>query len=844
MVEIGVVKQINIDQEMRAAYLDYAMSVIVARALPDARDGLKPVHRRILYAMYDMGLSPDKPHRKSARIVGEVLGKYHPHGDAAVYESMVRMAQDFSMRYVLIDGQGNFGSIDGDSAAAMRYTEARMSALGMDLLADINKNTVDFIDNFDGSLQEPSVLPCSLPNLLVNGSSGIAVGMSTSIPPHNLGEVCDALIFMLQNWSKLDEIGIPDLMQFVKGPDFPTGGIVYHNAGNGSNGDTNGEDAEDSLLSAYAVGRGKVTVRAKVHLEELERGRSRIIVSELPYQVNKTSLIERIADLARDGHIEGLSDLRDESDRQGLRIVIELSRTAEPTEVLAELFRQTPLQITFSLIMLALVDGEPRLLSLKQALKVYLDHRLEVIRRRSEYDLARAKERAHILEGLLTALDNLDAVIALIRRSRTVETARASLQKEYKLSEIQAQAILDMPLRRLAALERKKIQDEYKELRQTISYLEKLLKNPKLMREVLAGELTEIKTRYADPRRTVIVGSAAADVKAGDLLLPNENTWVVLLANGQLYRTYENEPPRITADVKTPPRALLASNTADILYLFTARGEAATIPVHQLPQARELGEGTPFTDLCALDKNAEIVAALSLPSGPGLEEGLLFLAATDGDVKRIRMEDLPGMTAKPFRVMQFNEDARLGWVFYTTDTDEIILVTAQAQAIRFKASDVRPTGLPAGGMRGVKLMGQRDRVVGAGVAAEKQLVWVITNTGVAKSSSVSEYPTQGRAGGGVVTMKLPEDAVGLAAALIGRADDNIVVVTTKGKSKYMRISLAPKAGRSTKGDYVISLRSGESVSGVVAYQTRPGKPSEQPPAEPETAKKPRAKKGA
>jgi len=809
-MDIGAIRPVKIDEEMREAYLDYAMSVIVSRALPDARDGLKPVHRRILYAMHDMGLRPDTPFKKSARIVGEVLGKYHPHGDLAVYEAMVRMAQDFSMRYQLVDGQGNFGSIDGDGAAAMRYTEARMATMGNDMLIDISKDTVDFTPNFDGSLNEPLVLPSSLPNLLVNGTSGIAVGMSTSIPPHNLVEVCDACTFMLHHWDKLDDIGIPELMQFIKGPDFPTGGIVYHATNNGTE--------EDALQAAYAVGRGKITVRAKVHLEQMDRGRSRIIVSEIPYQVNKVGLIERIADMARAGRIEGLSDLRDESDRQGLRLVIELMRTADPGQVLADLFKYTPLQTTFSIIMLALVDGEPRTLSLKQALKVYLGHRLEIVRRRSEYDLARARERAHILEGLLVALDNLDEVIATIRRSRTVETARANLRKRFKLSEIQAQAILDMQLRRLAALERKKIEDEHKEKIKLIKELEKLLASPKLMRETIIAELTELKERYGEPRRTVIMGSPASDVSTGDLMLPDENTWVSVTTDGLLSRSYEDEPQRITTSTKAAPCAMLESNTAHTLYLFTASGQAATIPVHQLPQAEDLSNGTAFSSLVALGAKDRIVSALSLP--PTLEDGFLFLVATNGDVKRIRVEDLPGVSANAFKVFNVGKGARLGWVFHVQDEDQIILLTVQGQGIRFVVNKVRPTGLPSGGMRGIKLLGQKDAVIGAGMADDKQYVWTITDNGVAKYTPVSDYPTQGRAGSGVIAMKLPSDAQGLAAGLVGRKDDNIVVVTSKNKAKYMRISLAPLGGRNTKGDYVISLRNGEAVQGVVAYTPR------------------------
>ncbi len=809
---VGSIRQVNIGQEMRDAYLDYAMSVIVARALPDARDGLKPVHRRILYAMYDMGIRADSPYKKSARIVGEVLGKYHPHGDAAVYEAMVRLAQDFSMRYALIDGQGNFGSIDGDGPAAMRYTEARMNDIGEELLVDIDKDTVDFTDNFDGSLTEPTLLPSSIPNLLVNGASGIAVGMSTNIPPHNLIEVCDALIFMLQQWEKLDDVSIEDLMRFIKGPDFPTGGVVYRHI-------DGLETNEDTLVSAYATGRGKITVRAKVHIEDMGRGKSRIIVSELPFQTNKSSLVERIADLVRDGKLEGIADLRDESDRQGLRLVIELQRGAEAPSVLGKLFQLTPLQETFSIIMLALVDNEPRLLSLKQALRVYLDHRLEVVRRRSEFDLLRAKERAHILEGLLKALDQLDEVIAIIRKSRTVDTARDNLRKALTISEKQAQAILEMQLRRLAALERKKIEDEYKEKIQLIKYLEGLLKSPRKMRDVIAEELGVIKTAYGDPRRTIIADGTATSVSADQLLMPADNTWVTLSVSGKLGRSFEDAPPKITTEIKDPPRFILASNTAHILYLFTANGQCATIPVHQIPQVQAPDEGIAFNSLCTLPAQTEVTAVLSLPGSA--EAGFVVFATAGGEVKRLRLEDLPGMTANAFTVMDVEKEDRLGWVLPTSGEDEIILVTAQAQAIRFSEMDVRPTTLPAGGMRGVKLAGQRDRVVGAMVAVANQHVWTITDDGIAKSSPVADYPLQGRAGSGVIAMRLPKGSLEIAAAAIGRLDDNLVVLTDRNKPLYMRLGRAPQVGRGKPGgDIVITLRSKERVTSVVTYQPR------------------------
>ena len=808
-ISAGVIRERDINQELQDAYLDYAMSVIVSRALPDARDGLKPVHRRILYAMYDMGLRPGTPYKKSARIVGEVLGKYHPHGDMAVYEAMVRMAQDFSMRCPLVDGQGNFGSIDGDGAAAMRYTEARMTEIGVELLNDIEKDTIDFDDNFDGSLKEPSVLPASFPNLIVNGASGIAVGMSTSVPPHNLGEVCDALVYMLEHWDTLDEIGVSDLMQFIKGPDFPTGGVLYTRENGGG---------EDQLRAAYATGRGKVRVRAKAHIEDLGRGRSRIIISEIPFQTNKTSLIERVAVLVREGRIEGISDLRDESDRNGLRIVIEVNRTAKAIDVLGDLFRQTPLESTFSIINLALVDGEPRMLGLKQMLRVYLEHRLEVIRRRSEFDLARARERAHILEGLLIALQNLDEVIDIIRRSRTVDTAHANLVKRFKLSDAQTQAILQMQLRRLAALERRKLEDEYKEKIELIKMLTALLQSPQMMRVEVARELREIRAKYADPRRTVIIEGPAGDIQAGDFLGPREDTWVTLTESGLLSRTYEDAAPKITTEAKDPPLAMLGSNTTHTLYLFTPDGLGATVPVKLLQQTEDPEQGLHFSTLTPFEQETPIAAAISIP--PELETGYLISVTEQGEVKRLRLEDLPGLTANAFKFMDVEKGDRLIWLGYVEDDDEIVVVTLKGMAIRFSVNDVRPTGMGAGGMRAVKLQGKGDAVVGAAVVEDRANVWVCTDTGVAKSTPLSEYPTQGRAGQGVITMKLPSDAKGLAAATVGRPDDNIVVVTNKGKPKYMRVGLAPETRRNAKGDYIISLRVKEVVGRVVKLLPR------------------------
>lgn len=803
-MDLGTVQQIDIDREMRAAYLDYAMSVIVSRALPDARDGLKPVHRRILYAMYDMGLRPDTPYRKSARIVGEVLGKYHPHGDMAVYEAMVRMAQDFSMRYPLVDGQGNFGSVDGDAAAAMRYTEARMFPVGLDLLVDIDRQTVDFVDNFDGSLIEPAVLPAHIPNLIVNGSSGIAVGMSTSIPPHNLGEICDALVFMLDRWTSLDDIGLQELMQFVKGPDFPTGGLVFRYA----------EDGEtDNLAQAYGTGRSKLVVQAKAHVEELDRNRNRIIVTELPYQVNKTTLLERIAELVRDRRIEGITDLRDESDRQGLRVVIDLTRTVDPYETLDQLYKLTPMRTTFSIIMLALVDGEPRLLSLKHALRVYLEHRFDVIRRRSEYDLARARERAHVLEGYLTALDHLDEVIDLIRRSRTVETARDNLRRQFRLSEVQAQAILDMPLRRLAALERKKIEDEYKEKRELIDFLERLLRDPMMLRDVITQEMMQIKAKYSDRRRTTIVEGALGSAATVTELLPAERSWVVITEDGLLSRSFDDQQPKVTQqEVKDSPLLMIATAASETLYLFTADGMAASLPVHQLGQVQDFQEGTHFASLTSLTQDQELVAALTLP--PGRRDGYLFLTSIGGMVKRVAMSDLPGISAHAFQVMIMGDDA-LGWASWTWGNDEVILVSSGGLAIRFHEEDVRPMGLRAGGVKGMKLGSASDQVVGMDVVDSRCNLWVITGNGLAKSSSLADYPTQGRYGQGVITYRFKDRNDLLAGAAVGMMKDNLIVVTNKGRPNYMRFELAPRAGRNTSGVSVIALGDDERVVRVV-----------------------------
>jgi DNA gyrase subunit A len=771
----ATLQEVNIVDEMRTAYLDYAMSVIVSRALPDARDGLKPVQRRILYAMREIGVLPTSSHKKSARIVGEVLGKYHPHGDQAVYDAMVRMAQDFSMRTLLVDGQGNFGSIDGDNAAAMRYTEARMAHAGADMMTDIEKDTVEWVDNFDGSLQEPVVLPAGLPNLLVNGCTGIAVGMSTSIPPHNLGEVCDALTFMLQKWEKMDDIGVPDLMQRIKGPDFPTGAMIA----------LSNED-ENELVQAYSTGRGKITVRATAHVEEMARGRSRLVITSIPYATNKTALIERIVALVRDGKLDGPTDVRDESDRHGLRVVIEIKRGIDSAKVLEQLYKFTPLQNTFSIIMLALVGGEPRLLSLKQTLRVYIEHRLEIIQRRSEYDLACAKERAHILEGLLIALDNIDEIIDTIRRSRTTDTARTNLMKRFSLSEAQAEAVLSMQLRRLASLERKKVEDELAEKRQLIEYLEALLVDPAKQRAVIVEELAAIKAAYNSPRLTAIceAGKSADDLTNGSFAPTTDDPiWIAVLPNGKLVckKRGKGKPP-----VKPAPGYLLPAAKNERLYVFTKDGQAATVPVHQLN-----GSLTASVQVSI----AQVVSLVSL-SG----EGHLVLVAEDGKIKRVVTDDLPeGINPKPFCVMNVR-GSKLVWAGYQPDEDqEIMLATAKGKVIRFALSEVRATGLPAGGIQGVKV-GQGDRVVSARilpVATKDLFVWSIDSTGAAKLSPLDQYPVQSRAGQGVIGQRMSK-GVHLVGVAIGARKDLIVV-----DDKVFKLGDAVQKDRATPGEGLV-----------------------------------------
>lgn len=801
------IRPININDEMRESFLSYAMSVITSRALPDVRDGMKPVQRRVLYAMHDMGMRPNSSFKKSARVVGEVLGKYHPHGDQAVYDAMVRMAQDFSLRYPLVDGQGNFGSIDGDSAAAMRYTETRMTPQGYEMMTDLEKDTVDFVTNYDDTLKQPTVLPATIPSLLVNGSVGIAVGMSTSIPPHNLGEVVDGLVYMLENWSKLDDITVGDLMQFIKGPDFPTGAMLFRH-----------HDDTDMLTKAYASGRGRVRVRARATIEQIGRNKSRIIISELPYQVNKTSLLEKIANLHRDGKLDGLTDMRDESDRNGMRILIETTRTVDPEEILRKLYKYTPLESTFSIIMLALVNGEPKVLTLKQALRHYLDHRLEVVRRRTEYDLGKAQARAHIVEGLLTALKKLDDVVDIIRRSRTTETAHENLKKKLKLSDEQATAILNMQLRRLAALERRKLQDEHKELKKTIKGLEDLLASPRLMRVVIKDDLLGIREKYADARRTRIVEKARENVLTSADLVKDAKVWVVATEDGTLARTSDDRLLSIPGRPKEQPRLLLEANTKDILYTIAANGEAVSRYVYDLPKSDEIGTGVHWTDGNDFVPATYLAAAIAVPEDVIADEngGYLMLATVAGEVKRVRVNDLPGVSDQSFTLMRVSDGDMLGWVEWTGGTHEVLLATTDGQLIRFNEDDVRPSGLKAGGVGGIRLKSDEVGVIGMAtvspneVAENDMLVWSIATNGNAKSTPLQEYPSQKRNGQGTVNFKLPRGVDEVVTMIVGNAKTDIYVKSKRNTCKRLKLGKAVSGKRMIRPKSINGLSIGDT----------------------------------
>ena len=811
-MDIGLVKVIDINEEMRGSYLDYAMSVIVARALPDARDGFKPVHRRILYAMHDMGLRANTPYKKSARIVGEVLGKYHPHGDSAVYDAMARMAQDFSMRYLLVDGQGNFGSIDGDSPAAMRYTEARLSPFSEEMLLDLEKETVDFTDNFDATLKEPSVLPAKLPNLLLNGTSGIAVGMATNIPPHNLAEICEAIAYLIDHYENTDDVAMEELLQFVKGPDFPTAGIIM---------------GMEGIRAAYATGKGRIVVRAKTHIEEMRGGRYRIRVSEIPYQVNKSVLLEKIATLVRSDRIDGISDLRDESDRQGLSIIIELKRGAQPRKVLNQLLKYTPLQTTFSVNMLALVDGEPRLLSLRRALHIYVDHRREVIVRRSEYELKKARHRAHILEGLLIALGHLDEIIALIRQSPDADVAKERLIERFGLTEIQAQAILDMQLRRLAALEREKIEREHGQIVETIAYLEDLLSHPQKILALIKADVLSLKEKYGDERRTAISTDGAEDFSQDDLVI-EEEVLISITQRGYIkrvlarsYRSQGRGGQGVTGMVTREEDALLyilTASTLDDILLFTDRGRVFRQRVHQLPVADRQAKGTALINLLPLDAEERVTAAVAIP--PADTSDYLVMTTVKGKVKRTSLSEFSSVRTAGLIAISLDKDDYLGWVQVTDGNQEILIITEKGKAIRFGEDEVRPQGRVAGGMRALRLASD-DRIASMDIALAGGDLLVITTRGFGKRTPLEAYSRQHRGGGGVSTIASAQKTTGpIAAARVVQKDDEVMFVSAEGMVIRLDVSHLPVSGRTTRGSRIMTLKEDD----LVASMARVSKP--------------------
>jgi len=826
-MEIGSVELIDIEQEMKGAYLDYAMSVITARALPDVRDGLKPVQRRILYTMYDNGLRPDRPFKKSAATVGDVLGKYHPHGDSAVYDAMVRMAQDFNLRYLLVDGQGNFGSIDGDPAAAYRYTESRPTRLAMELLADIDMDTVDTRPSFDDSRTEPVVLPARLPNMLLNGASGIAVGMATNIPPHNLVELCGTLVYLIDHHADIDSLTPEDLMAHLPGPDFPTGGSILGTEG---------------IQNAYATGRGRVVMRAKAHFEELRAGREAIIVTEIPFQVNKTTLLERIADLVREKRIDTLSDLRDESDRTGMRIVLELKRGADPTTTLNQLFKYTSLQQTFGVNMLALVDGEPRVLPLKRILVLYLEHRQDVIRRRSAYELERARHRQHVLEGLLVALEHLDAVIDTIRRSEDAASARDNLMARFGLSEVQAQAILDMQLRRLAALERQKIQDEHAEVTARIAYLESLLADEAMILGVIRDDLVELAETYGDARRSVILPGFFGGLSDDDLV-PEEDVLITVTDRGYIKRlpadTYraQNRGGRGIIGTKTKAddtvRDNFLSNTRDRLLFFSDAGRVYQLPAHQVPDSSRESAGTPLANLIQLDRDERVTVAMGVPAWLFEHGSFLVMATRKGRIKRTNLGEYDGVRPSGLIAMNLDDGDELCWAKVTTGADEIILVTRGGRALRFREDDVRPMGRAAAGVNAIRLK-KGDVVAAMDIVGPEADLFVVTRRGFGKRTRLAEYSVRGRYTQGVLTIDARRlDEIGeIADARVVEDGNDITLISDHGIVMRTRTDDLNRMGRATRGVKVMNLDAGHEVVSIayMADRTPPDGPEGDVPA--------------
>jgi DNA gyrase subunit A len=816
---IGTIQPVDINEEMRDSYLDYAMSVIVSRALPDVRDGLKPVHRRILFAMYDMGIRSNSSYKKSARIVGEVLGKYHPHSDTAVYDSMVRMAQEFSMRYPLVDGQGNFGSIDGDSPAAMRYTEARMASVAEELLEDINQDTVDFTDNFDGTLQEPDVLPARLPNLLLNGISGIAVGMATNIPPHNLREIAAAVDYMIAAMcapegqaidEELRHVTVEDLMQYVTAPDFPTGGLIV---------------GADGIVNAYATGKGRIVMRAAMHVEEMSGGRYRIVVTEIPYQVNKASIVERIAALVRDGRLEMISDLRDESDRRGMSIVIELKRGAQPRTIINRLMKYTALQNTFGVQMLALVNGQPRLLSLKNALLYWINHRRVVIERRTEFQLERARRRAHILEGLLVAIANLDAIIRLIRQSPDAEQARERLMTTYKLTEEQAQAILDMQLRRLAALERQKIEEEYQSLLELIAELEDLLAHPKKVLEGIRVDLNELAEKYGDERRTQIVPGMDGDFDEADLV-PDEDVLIFITRNGyakrvsaEAYRTQGRGGKGVTGMTTRDEDVvehMFAAGSLDSILFFSDRGKVYQEKAYQIPDAGRTSRGIPLLSVLALDGDESITAALPVPNFDEVE--YCTMVTRQGRIKRVVVSAFESVRPSGLIAISLDEGDELGWVKVTKGGQDLILVTREGQSIRFNEDEVRAMGRTAAGVNAIKLR-RGDEVTSMDAIDDPEAdLLVVTTKGFGKLTPLAEYKTQSRYGLGIRTLARNKKTGPIIAARTVQPGDHVTFITTGGMALRTQVDNISRYGRNTQGVQLMNLAPGDAIASVALLE--------------------------
>lgn len=798
------IKKVNIEEEMKKSYLSYAMSVIVSRALPDVRDGLKPVHRRILYAMNELGLTHDKPYRKSARVVGDVLGKYHPHGDASVYDAMVRLAQDFNTRYLLIDGHGNFGSVDGDSPAAMRYTEVRMAKLASEMLRDINKNTIEYRPNFDETLKEPVTLPSRFPNLLVNGSSGIAVGMATNIPPHNLSEVIDGIIMYIEN----PDITIDDLMKTIKGPDFPTGALIM---------------GKEGISTAYKTGRGKITLRAVANIEESNRGRYKIVVTEIPYQVNKARLIEKIAELVREKKIEGISDLRDESDRDGMRIVIELKRDANANVVLNNLYKQTQLQVTFGIIMLALVNDEPKILNLKQMLRHYIDYQKEIIVRRTQYDLNKAEERAHIIEGLKIALDNIDEIIKIIRNSKEESSAKKKLMENFGLSDKQAQAILDMRLRRLTGLEREKLEAEYTALIKEINRLKEILGSERLVLEIIKTELLEIKNKFGDERKTRIM-PASNEIDIEDMI-KEEDVIITLTHKGYIKRIPENTYKTqkrggkgitgLTTKENDFVENLFITSTHDNILFFTNKGKAYLLKAYEIPEGKRQSKGTAIVNLLNLGRD-ELISAVIPIKKYDPESNLLFVTK-NGLIKKTKMDSFKNIRRNGLIAINLKEDDELIAVKKTDGKREIIVVTSMGMAIRFKEEDVREMGRNATGVKAIKLKDD-DAVVAMDLIEEGKSLLVVSEYGFGKRTLLDEYKVQKRGGIGLKTYNVKEKTGNLVSAKVIDERDEIIMISMSGIVIRIKAEDISLMGRSTQGVILMKLnKEDDRIMAVAKY---------------------------